>query len=637
MVVSMKHIAQVFLFLIFLLPALSTAEQTANGRSPDLVIHLLDYLAKDYAGAVQNGKILSRSEYDEQVEFSDLVQTNAKGVEKLDSNAEFMSGVGRLKELILSKGDADTVSEIARQLQRDAIRLSEVEVAPSSWPDLATGAALYQKNCVSCHGVQGKGDGVAGVGLDPRPANFHDPDLVWNSSPYKFYNTIRLGVPGTGMASFQNLSDKEVWALAFFLKSLPYQATVANGASKFDLSLKEVATLTDSDIANLAGNKSEETAAVIGALRTKSGNLMNEDPLGIAERLLDESLEAAKINDFSSAGKLALRAYLEGIEPIEPKMKANVPGLVEQVESLMSEYRISIANRDSISKIQGKKTEIVAKLKEVRSLFSQNKMSPGVAFGAAFSIFLREGFEAVLIIIILISILKAMGQPQAIKWVHVGWSSALVVGIMAWFASGLLLSMSGLSRELLEGSISLLAVAVLIYVGFWLHRYAEMKKWRAFLEEKLKHGLTKGSYFALAVVAFMAVFREAFEVVLFLRAIWIDLDHSGQTVAGAGILSSLFLLLVLSYYAVKESKKLPLGILFQVCSWTMMVLAIVLIGKGLHSFQEAGLIGVNSLNVPLRIDILGIYPSSQTIGAQLFLVALFAALLFRDQKKALSS
>jgi high-affinity iron transporter len=164
-----------------------------------------------------------------------------------------------------------------------------------------------------------------------------------------------------------------------------------------------------------------------------------------------------------------------------------------------------------------------------------------------------------------------------------------------------------------------------------------MKKWRAFLEAKLKHGLTKGSYFALAVVAFMAVFREAFEVVLFLRAIWIDLDHSGQTVAGVGILSSLLLLLVLSYFAVKESKKLPLGILFQVCSWTMMVLAVVLIGKGLHSFQEAGLVGVDSLNIPLRIDILGIYPSSQTIGSQLFLVALFAGLLFRDRKKALSS
>ena len=204
---------------------------------------------------------------------------------------------------------------------------------------------------------------------------------------------------------------------------------------------------------------------------------------------------------------------------------------------------------------------------------------------------------------------------------------------MAWFASGLLLSMSGLSRELLEGGISLLAVLVLIYVGFWLHRYSEMKKWRAFLETKLKAGLNKGSYLALAVVAFMAVFREAFEVVLFLRAIWIDLEPSGQNLAGLGILTSLGILIVLSYFAVKESKKLPIGMLFKVCSWTMMALAVILIGKGIHSLQEAGLIGANSAAIPLRIDLLGIYPSYQTSVAQIVLILVFAALLFKERQK----
>jgi high-affinity iron transporter len=196
--------------------------------------------------------------------------------------------------------------------------------------------------------------------------------------------------------------------------------------------------------------------------------------------------------------------------------------------------------------------------------------------------------------------------------------------------------MSGLSRELLEGGISLLAVLVLIYVGFWLHRYAEMKRWRAFLEGKLKAGLNKGSYFALAVVAFMAVFREAFEVVLFLRAIWIDLDPSGQNVAGLGIFASLAILILISYLAVKESKKLPLGLLFQVCSWTMMALAIVLAGKGIHSLQEAGFVGVNPSGIALRIDLLGVYPSYQTLIAQFLLIALFAVLLLRDRKANLA-
>ncbi|RYZ83624.1 MAG: iron permease, partial [Proteobacteria bacterium] len=328
------------------------------------------------------------------------------------------------------------------------------------------------------------------------------------------------------------------------------------------------------------------------------------------------------------------RAYLEGIEPLEPKIKANLPGYVEEIEGLMSKYRSGLDARASASQMQSLKLEIFAKLGEIKKLFAQSKMSPGVAFGAAFSIFLREGFEAVLIIVILISILRAMKQEEAIKWVHVGWSTAIAVGIAAWFASGLLLSMSGLSRELLEGGISLLAVLVLIYVGFWLHRYSEMKKWRAFLETKLKAGLNKGSYLGLAVVAFMAVFREAFEVVLFLRAIWIDLDPSGQSIAGLGVLSSLLILIVLSYFAVKESKKLPLARLFQICSWTMMVLAVILIGKGLHSLQEAGYVGVRPAPVPIRVDLLGVYPTLQTLIAQLVLIALFAFLLLNDKKSA---
>ena len=294
-------------------------------------------------------------------------------------------------------------------------------------------------------------------------------------------------------------------------------------------------------------------------------------------------------------------------------MKANLPGFVEQIEGLMSDFRSLISKHESIQILESKKLEIFGKLKEVRVQFSQSKMSPGVAFGAAFSIFLREGFEAVLIIIVLLSILRAMQQPQAVKWVHAGWLSAVGIGVIAWFASGALLSMSGLSRELLEGLISILAVIVLIYVGFWLHRYTEMKKWRAFLEEKLRHGLTKGNFLGLAVVAFLAVFREAFEVVLFLRAIWIDLEPSGQNFAGAGVLTSFALLLGLSYFAVKESKKLPLQKLFQVCSWTMMVLAVILAGKGLHSLQEAGIFPVTSTPFLIRFDLIGIYPSLQTL------------------------
>lgn len=631
----MKTLLPLLFALLFSLssPLLTKAEEP----SPDLVVHLLDYLAKDYGGAVQNGRVISQSEYAEQVEFGGIVEKNSKGVSTLSADAEFMQGISELQRLISTKGDSGDVSKLARELQQDAIRLAGIQVAPTTKPDLALGRTLFHTNCVSCHGPTGRGDGIAGTNLDPKPANFHDADLVWNSAPYKFYNTIRLGVPGTGMPSYSHLSDHEVWALAFYLKSLPYDATADDQVASAGLTLSDIATLTDAEIAERLGGRKEEALAVIGSLRSNPGGPRNEDPLKLADEYLQESLEHAKAGNYQKAGTAALKSYLEGIEPVEPKMQANIPGAVEEIESLMSAYRSSLNEKAPIDMLSLKARAISNRLSEIRAQFSQSQMSPGVAFWASFSIFLREGFEAVLIIIVLISILRAMGQAAAMKWVHAGWMSAVALGVVGWFASGLLLSISGMNRELMEGAISVLAVIVLLYVGFWLHRYSEMKKWRAFLESKLRHGLNQGNYLALAVVAFLAVFREAIEVVLFLRAILLDLDSAGQSAVGFGVISSFVLLAGISVLAIRESKKLPLGILFKVCSWTMVVLAFILAGKGAHSLQEAGFIGVSTLNSWPRFDVIGMYPSIQTLAAQTAVIALMLYLFVSELRRKRSA
>lgn len=624
----MKTLLIKLIAIVLFIPAVCLAEVKQN--SPELVVHLLDYLANDYAGAVKNGKVISQFEYDEQLEFVQIVETNSNGTTKLKTDVAFMEAVERLGILIRTKGSPDEVSKLARDLQQDAIRLSGIEVAPTRWPDISSAVSLYKMNCASCHGELGAGNGVAGSGLDPKPANFLDPELAWNSSPYKFYNTIRLGVPGTGMSAYSHLSDNEVWALAFYLKSLAHAENSGKVSDEWNLSLKDVATMSDGEIAEKWKGKPGGAKGAIASLRTRRPD-SNNDPIAVAENLLNESFRAASAGQFGDAHKLGVRAYLEGVEPIEPKLQANAPALVGEIEALMIEYRYAVSQKRSIQEIESKKTATLKKMDEIRGVLSENTMTPAVAFGAAFSIFLREGFEAILIIVVLISILKAMNQPLAVKWVHVGWVTAVSLGVLAWFASGLLLSMSGMSRELMEGAIALFAVVVLIYVGFWLHRYSEIRRWKVFLEEKLKHGLKTGSYLGIALVSFMAVFREAFEVVLFLRAIWIDLDPSGQTVASLGIGSSLIILAVLGYFVIHQSRKVPLGLLFQICSWTMIVLAVVLAGKGIRSLQEAGLVCASSLDWLPRIDLLGIYPNVQTLSVQLVTIFIFCSLLLGER------
>lgn len=603
----------------------------AEVKNPSMVVHLLDYLAKDYAGAVQNGKVVSQSEYNEQVEFSDTALQSAKAIQDFNQDAGFIKDVESLNAKIKSKTDSSEVSTLARSLQVRAIELAKIEVAPSEFPRISDGKLLFANNCASCHGSIGQGDGPAGKGLDPQPANFHLSEKKMESSPFQYFNTIRLGVPGTGMPPFSQLSDKEVWALAFFVKSLGYPTISQN--EKPDLELQQIASLKDEQIlAALSGSEAQKKDTLV-KIRTYEPKSLGDNHFVIVARThLDQSFRHYQDKDFPAATSEALKAYLEGIEPLEPKIKANQDGLVEKIEGQMAAYRSLLNAQTTVAETTEKYSSALATIKEIEDVTQKQEMSPQVAFSAAFAIFLREGFEAVLIIITLLGVIKAFGAKTAARWVHAGWISALGLGVLTWFISGLLVNMSGASREVLEGSISLFAVAVLLYVGFWLHRQTEVGRWTKFVKETVSDALEQKSLFVLCGISFMAVFREAFEVVLFLRAVWDDVGQSGHASVGFGVISAFVLIFAFSYYAVKFSQRIPVRQLFTISSLIMAALSVMLTGKGIHSLQEAGIIGVKSF-LNLRIDLLGVYPTVQTLLGQILILG-FLFILWNWSKAA---
>ena len=253
----------------------------------------------------------------------------------------------------------------------------------------------------------------------------------------------------------------------------------------------------------------------------------------------------------------------------------------------------------------------------------------------AAGIFLREALEAVLILITLLSVVRTMGNPRAIYYIHGGWISAFTVGIVCWFFSGWVVGISGLRRELLEGSISLFAVAVLLYFGFWLHRKTEIGRWRVFINELVKSALDNKKLFGLATVAFMGVFREAFETVLFLRAV--SIESPGQELAlGLGVISSFSVVLLFATIALKYSAKLPLKKLFDLSSFMMVFLAFILIGKSVHAFQEAGVITVSRVGISLRVDWLGLFPTLENLVPQILLVLMGSLIWLKPKLESLA-
>jgi high-affinity iron transporter len=190
----------------------------------------LDYLAVDYGGAVKDGKVLSLPEYKEQLEFVKTVGELSQTLPEVSASPEIQTLVQNLTHLIRSKADPEKVATLARRTQAKVIERVHLPTGPSDWPNLETGKRLFLNSCAQCHGAGGQGDGPSALALNPKPFNFLEDPKMGRMSPFQAFNSIRLGVPGTGMAGFPNFSDQDAWSLAFYVLSLRYQSFAAPGS-----------------------------------------------------------------------------------------------------------------------------------------------------------------------------------------------------------------------------------------------------------------------------------------------------------------------------------------------------------------------------------------------------------------------
>src|SRR4029077_6014164 len=113
-------------------------------------------------------------------------------------------------------------------------------------PSLDDARSLYVQSCLPCHGAKGDAETPQAALLDPPPARFHDPTRLAALSPYRVYNTLTFGVPGTAMASFESLSASDRWALAFYVLRLGHEGQPARGPAT--LTLADQATRTDVEV-----------------------------------------------------------------------------------------------------------------------------------------------------------------------------------------------------------------------------------------------------------------------------------------------------------------------------------------------------------------------------------------------------
>jgi len=635
---------KVLLLLVvgFICSSVPTKAQDTTNNHTQLrsLVNLLDYIGKDYPNAVKNGKVISSSEFQEMTEFSNQIKDLHQRISKQLDNKKFVSlsnSVDQLKKAVANRASRDKIAHISSGIQEKILALNLITITPSSWPDLQHGKEVFGQACQSCHGRSGFGDGPAAEALDPSPANFHDSTIAAELSPLQAYNTIRLGIQGTAMRAFNELSDKEAWDVAFYINQLNYDKRISTDQGQKikeglqdTLSLRRLATWKNKQWMAYFEKKNIDKAAGISVVRSMnaSDRPQRRNTLTNAIELLNAAQQAYKASNHAQAQTLALNAYLNGVEPMENQIKASSPSLVTQIENDMIDVRSAIKQKKSTDMLNKKIEKATLSIQQAQTLLNNQDYSFWFTFMMAASILLREGLEAVLIILVIISVLKSMGAERSLKFVHGGWLTALMLGIISWFFAESLIQMSSLQREMMEGIGSLIAVGMLLYIGFWLHNKTHASQWTKFVKEKISRLVDEKNQWGLAFLAFVVVFREAFESVIFLSSVSIKSTTVGDSGILAGAASALALVFIFAVLIVKFSKRLPIRSVFQYSSFIMALLAVVLAGKGVHDFQEAGYVAIHSLPTLPNLPLLGLYPTLFTIVAQIFIVG-FIVLLWQ--------
>lgn len=609
--------------LAALLAAPALAEPPAATKDDGLrqIAGILDYIGGDYRGAVSpTGEVLDAGEYKEQ-------RSLAKDAGALASQAGLgpqdpvRISLGELTRALDARATPEAVQSLCRKAREVLVTTQHVNLIPSQAPSRDEAAQLYtRQGCNNCHGADGGAQTPTAAALDPKPANFLDAERIATVSPHRAFHALTFGVPGTAMVAYPALSDAQRWSLAFYVLSLRHQnADLALGRRPFDKGAKPAPT----DFATLSAMSEEDIDAKLQALsdpKQRAASLaylrveapfakQATGPALSAIPLLERGVKLYESGDRVQARKVFISAYLDGFEPHEASLRARDAALVGEVERTMLELRVATTEERPAS-------EVAAIAQRARGLLLRAQDTGSNATTAllgALTITLREGLEIVLLIAALLGLVRKRGRPELAKHVHAGWLLAIPAGLATYHLAGSILG--GMEREVAEGVASLLAAAVLLGVTHWMLGQLTAKKWVGFLAKRVSSAAT-GSSAALFVLllAFLAAYREAFEIVLFYQALVLDAgEHVRQiwigTAIGLGVLSAIALVLL------RVGQKLKPAPFMLASSVFLALLSFMLVGKGVRALQEAAVLSIHPVSFP-ELQWLGVFATREGLIAQ---------------------
>jgi len=587
--------------------------------------------SEEYRLGVRDGKVIAPGEIEEAKLFLSEARRTA-GLLPGDLSRTTIRSLDSVLALMASHESGDSIRARVAALSTGLARGLGITIDefPAGTPSLARGAQVFQENCAVCHGTFGRGDGPAGAGLTPPPANLADASQLRDVSPLDYYQKISIGVAGTAMPAFEGrLLFEDRWAAAAYASLLRLPAPVGDVPP----ALKAFATtarMSDRELAKAVAPGADPTdAATLSRVAAVRNMQLANESASAADRIfsevraqMDSAFKLIRAGQGAAGSTLAFDAYMT-FEQVEPGIRAKDNGLAVELEANFAALRTRAAGGATQQELHTIGDRLLGDLEQGERLLGDT-MSTANLFVSSFGIMLREGLEAILILGALVAMLMKMGAADRKRDVHLGAGAAVLASLATAVLLQTLIRLTPGKQEALEGITMLVAVVMLFYVSYWLLSKMEVAKWNRFVKGKVENALTSGSALALVSVAFLAVYREGFETVLFYKALLLA-GGAGATVMPVlgGIAAGSVVLLVVYYAINRFGMKIPLKPFFAVTSAFLYYMAFVFAGKGVAELQEGKLVSSTYVDWIHRVPGVGIYPTVETLAVQGVLLALF--------------
>ena len=349
---------------------------------------------------------------------------------------------------------------------------------------------------------------------------------------------------------------------------------------------------------------------------TTSSNLTLKDGIDLLKKALTQ-FQAGQ----DSEAAATMKEFITIWPTIEGSVSITNPSLYTKVES--ESPVIMVKGKDS--EYQEKLSSLIAELSQIDTSASYN------AFDAML-ILLREGIEALLIVMALVTTLKAAKMRKGLKWVYGGASAGIVASLLIAYILQIAFPAvtSGTNREIIEGAVGIFAVIMMILIGIWLHSKSSVKKWNAFMESQMQTVTKTGSFLSMFALSFLAVFREGAETILFYVGI---LPRISSFDFILGISLALSVLVVIAFVMNKASQFFLPHKVFFILTWMIYALAFKMTGVSIHALQLTNIIPNHLISGIPSIDILGIYPSWEGLAGQILFILIVFLITIRQGEK----